>query len=330
MIIMPQGIGIIRWNNQLGPFLEVSFPETITLTPQQVTNLYTSQSMGDIATPRVTSLSTEEITIISYFGGLQDPSLLVLFLQKFEYPGDYKNTVIDAFMNMPKDPKALKSWMITVLDEINSAHPKKVHDTKFQKQLSAIIQNIHDCQITIIHPEFHFETGIIYPQLEGIIKEKDLEINHLLEYLSNLGFFVKEVQDCLPSCPDCNSAKLQLKWGCSICHSTSLEKSLIMEHYICGTKTISTKFLTSSGLICPKCNLPLKTEGIDYSNLGFFYYCHKCKNYSNTLSKFLLCHNCGSKVPEEHANLTLMIGYKVNKEKFIIFFEKPDSHLLET
>ena len=79
---MPKGIGIIRWNNQLGPFLEVAVPEEITVNPQLAVHLYTSQTMGDIATPRLTSLKTDELNIVSYFGGHQDPSVLILFLEK--------------------------------------------------------------------------------------------------------------------------------------------------------------------------------------------------------------------------------------------------------
>ena len=327
---MPKGIGIIRWNNQLGPFLERSYPKEVSVNPQLVIHLYTSQTMGDIATPRLTSLSTDDLNIVSYFGGHQDPSILMIFLEKYESSQLFKKNLIDAFLSMPKEPAQLDYWLATTFKEFQRVLPLDKQQADFQRKLYQLLNEISEQNVFNLKAEYTYEAGISYPQLEGFLNLPSFEIGRLLERLANMGYLIREIQDSIPTCPDCNSSKLQLKWICKICNSSALEKTLVIEHYICGTKTIGDKFLTSSGgMKCPKCNVPLKSEGIDYGNLGIFHYCHKCKNFFNNPSKFLICHNCGLKFPEDNATLTLAIGYKLNQELMNKFKEHPEAFLLE-
>ncbi|MHA1266492.1 MAG: hypothetical protein ACTSRS_14755 [Candidatus Helarchaeota archaeon] len=326
---MPKGIGIIRWNNQLGPYLETSYPDEIKLNPQLVVHLYTSQTMGDIATPRLTSLSTDELKIISYFGGHQDPSLLVLFLEKYEAPEAYESVLIDAFMSMPKDVSTIKPWLTSTLQQFKNIQPLHHQKLEFKNKLLNILNTISLQQITQITPKFDYETGIKYPQLDSSLKIPSIELGRLLEHLANMDYLIREIHDSLLACPDCNSPKLQIKWACPICNSRALEKSIIIEHYLCGVKTLGAKFITSKGMKCPKCATPLKTEGIDYTTLGLYYYCHKCKNYFSNPLKQLLCHNCGLLFSEDNANLILVIGYKTNQQLIHKCVEHPDTFLIE-
>ena len=325
---MPKGISIIRWNNQLGPYLEIGYPDKMLLSPQQITQIYTSQTMGDIATPRFTVLSTEELKIVSYFGGLQDPSLLIVFLESDETPEHFKSPLIDAFIGMPHEKTLLKSWLIQFYQKLTTSSPLS-HPIEFTKKMNDILHRIHDQNLVTLIPEFSFESGIRFPQISGFINISDIEVNHLLEQLANLGYLIREIQDCYYSCPDCDSAKLQVKSTCRVCNSKALEKTLIIEHFMCGTQTIGKKFMTSNGMVCPKCNIQLKTEGIDHSTMGIFYYCHKCKNFFKNPAKFLLCHNCGGTFPEENANLTSIIGYKIHKENLNKFITTPNALNLE-
>jgi len=328
VIWMPKGISIVRWNNQLGPFIEFSYPDNIILSPQQIIQLYTSQTMGDIATPRFTTFGTENFKVASYFGGLQDPTLLILFLGKEENADYFRNSLIDAFISMPQEKSLLGSWSLQFLQKLETSSVQDL-TTEFMKKLSEILYEIHSQQISTLNPVFNFESGLKFPQLSDSLSINNIELNHLLEQLANLGYLIREIQDCYYACPDCSSARLQLKSTCKICNSNALERTLIIEHFVCGTQTIGKRFITSGGMMCPKCNIPLKSEGIDYSNLGLFYYCHKCKNFFNNPNKFLLCYNCRSKFPEENANLTSVIGYKVDKEKIDQFITNSDNFALE-
>jgi len=325
---MPKGISIIRWNNQLGPYLEIGYPDKILLSSQQITQIYTSQTMGDIATPRFTVLSTEELKIVSYFGGLQDPSLLIVFLESDETPEQFKSPLIDAFISMPHEKTLLESWLIQFYQKLKSSSPLSQPIT-FTKKMSDILHRIHDQNLVTLIPEFSFEFGISFPQISGFLNISNIELNHLLEQLANLGYLIREIQDCYYSCPDCDSAKFQMKSTCRVCNSNALERTLIIEHFMCGTQTIGKKFMTSNGMVCPKCNIQLKTEGIDHSTMGIFYYCHKCKNFFRNPAKFLLCHNCGGNIPEENANLTSIIGYKIHKENLNKFITAPKALNLE-
>ena len=328
VMIMPKGISIVRWNNQLGPFIEISYPDNITLSPEKIIQLYTSQTMGDIATPRFSFFASEGLKIASYFGGIQDSSLLLLFLKEDEDPDFFKNSLIDAFMSMPQEKSLLESWAIQFLQKLKTLSPQEI-TIEFSQKLSEILHEIENRKISTLTPEFDFDVGIKFPQLADSLNKSGRELNRLLEQLANFGYLIREIHDCYYSCPDCNSARLQIKSTCKICDSSALERTLIIEHFVCGTQTIGNKFISSNGMRCPKCNIQLKTEGIDYSNSGLFYYCHKCKNFFNNPHKYLLCYNCGSKFPEENANLTSVIGYKVHQEKLNIFMSDPDTFVLE-
>lgn len=325
---MPKGISIVRWNNQLGPYIEISYPDNIFLSPEQIIQLYTSQTMGDIGTPRFTVFASEGLKIASYFGGLQDSSLLMLFLEKNEDPDYFKNSLIDAFTSMPQEKSLLESWAIQFLQKVRDLSPQEIN-VEFTQKLSEVLYEISKRNISLLNPEFDFDVGIKFPQLTDNPNLNLRELNRLLEQLANLGYLIREINDCYYSCPDCSSARLQMKSTCKICDSNALERTLIIEHFICGTQTIGKKFIAANGMFCPKCNIQLKTEGIDYSNLGLFYYCHKCKNFFNNPNKYLLCYNCGSKFPEENANLTSVIGYRVHKEKLNEFISNPNTLMLE-
>ncbi|MHA1405423.1 MAG: hypothetical protein ACTSSI_16790 [Candidatus Helarchaeota archaeon] len=98
---MPKGIAVITWDDHFGAMLDSIYPKDLEITNDLVLQLYTSQTMGDISTPRFSIFQTKEIKVASYFGGDRKNALLVFILGEDEEPEKYIILKRMNFWNVP-------------------------------------------------------------------------------------------------------------------------------------------------------------------------------------------------------------------------------------
>ncbi len=113
---MPVGILIIRWDNEIGPINEGFYPETLKITNNLLTQVYSSHRYQSLK-PGFASISLKNNKVVSFFSGVGDDHLSVenyvvaLLLRRDEKPNKYREilkTIAAEILDQTQDAKFLK------------------------------------------------------------------------------------------------------------------------------------------------------------------------------------------------------------------------------
>lgn len=135
----------------------------------------------------------------------------------------------------------------------------------------------------------------------------------ILEELSDLGLFHRDIIDAQPLCPRCDSPEFYDRYLCPFCRSMRLERGTLIEHYRCGFVGPEEAFAKGDGFACPRCGGRLESAGADHGRMrGSF----KCLDCGASFSAPLICHictACGSEFTHEDAHLRHICEYRFNE-----------------
>jgi hypothetical protein len=137
-----------------------------------------------------------------------------------------------------------------------------------------------------------YERGFFYPDLEKIVPDSSIDYP-VLEEIEKYGILKREFCDSALACPACNSFKVSIKFRCTSCGSTNMDKGEVIEHLHCGHIEKYEKFVKAEKMICPKCGKELKALGVDYRKPGLFFKCCSCDNIMPQPTYYYICGDCG-------------------------------------
>ncbi len=92
---MPVGILVIRWDNEIGPINEGFYPETLKITNNLLTQVYSSHRYQSLK-PGFASIALKNNKVVSFFSGVGQDFISVenyvvaLLLRRDEKPGIYR------------------------------------------------------------------------------------------------------------------------------------------------------------------------------------------------------------------------------------------------
>ena len=95
---MPQGILVLRWDNEIGPVLIQCYPENLKITNNLLTQIYSAHRYSSL-TPGFSSLTLPNNKVVSFFSGLGEKYVEVenyvvaLLLRRDESVGKYRNVL---------------------------------------------------------------------------------------------------------------------------------------------------------------------------------------------------------------------------------------------
>jgi len=113
---MPVGILIIRWDNEIGPVNEGFYPETLKITNNLLTQVYSSHRYQSLK-PGFASISLKNNKVVSFFSGVGDDHISVenyvvaLLLRRDEKPNKYREilkTIAAEILDQTQDSKFIK------------------------------------------------------------------------------------------------------------------------------------------------------------------------------------------------------------------------------
>ncbi|MFQ6050549.1 MAG: AsnC family transcriptional regulator [Candidatus Hydrothermarchaeota archaeon] len=161
--------------------------------------------------------------------------------------------------------------------------------------------------------------GISYPEADDVLGTRGEETIKILEGLHSNGFLIKKTYDKIYSCPNCHKFVFKLKSTCSLCNSSNIRKASYIEHFECGHIDLEDEF---SRLRCPKCDLPLKSLGVDYTRVTDVYFCNKCKNFFQVPNEEINCIYCNSTFRKNNVETMETYEYLLNPEKIADYKEE--------
>jgi len=93
---MPQGILVLKWDNEIGPVLIAAYPDTLKTTANLLTQIYSAHRYNSLE-PGFASLTLQNNKIVSFFSGLGEKHIAVenyivaLLLRRDENVATYRD-----------------------------------------------------------------------------------------------------------------------------------------------------------------------------------------------------------------------------------------------
>ena len=196
--------------------------------------------------------------------------------------------------------------------------PNEVPAYLRKPEIRLLLQAIKDEKITEFKPSISYEKGIFYPEIEKIIPDPSVYYR-VFEILEKYGILKREFYDSALACPSCDSHRVSIKFRCTSCRSTDIDKGAAIEHLRCGHIDKYEGFDKGEKMICPKCSRELKALGVDYRKPGIFFKCGTCGNIMPIPVHEYICGSCGESFTEDQLDIKKFFTFVVEtKDKTLV------------
>jgi len=122
---VPVGILIIKWDNEIGPINEGFYPETLKITNNLLTQVYSSHRYQSLK-PGFASISLKNHKVVSFFSGVGEDFISV------------ENYVIALLLRRDEKPHLYRE----ILKKIAAELLDKIPEGKFQKYLPNLYKEL--------------------------------------------------------------------------------------------------------------------------------------------------------------------------------------------
>ncbi len=158
-------------------------------------------------------------------------------------------------------------------------------------------------------------------------------VSALADYLEDEGFISKKLHERLHCCPECQSARVQVREECSSCGSIDIDNVTMLHHFACGyhapqrdfekahtatkhvrSETYRNSFARLPELHCPKCDQNVSGYGTDYDISGRLIECNDCGHQTGEPQVGFVCMDCNSNTPVERMVLKKIYEYKLTNK----------------
>ena len=185
------------------------------------------------------------------------------------------------------------------------------------KELLKILNYIKNNNIKRLEPSIDVNGGFSYPIIGQYSTEE--QISFIETCLKN-GIFYGKPSMSLLSCAYCESLYFSNNFTCTLCKSSNITRAIAIEHDTCGNIDFASNYMSIDGtLTCEKCNKQLKSIGVDYSRVGYFYKCLECKAMLSNIDQLYICLKCNRSSLNEELKIFQLFTYAINQQKL---FEK--------
>ncbi len=122
---MPVGILIIKWDNEIGPINEGFYPETLKITNNLLTQVYSSHRYQSLK-PGFASISLKNNKVVSFFSGVGEDFISV------------ENYVIALLLRRDEKPHLYRE----ILKKISAELLDKIPEGNFQQYLPDLYKEL--------------------------------------------------------------------------------------------------------------------------------------------------------------------------------------------
>jgi len=122
---MPVGILVIRWDNEIGPINEGFYPESLKITNNLLTQVYSSHRYQSLK-PGFASISLKNYKVVSFFSGVGEEHI------------SFENYVVALLLRRDEKPNKYREVLKTIASEIL----EKIPDGQFKKNLPKLYKEL--------------------------------------------------------------------------------------------------------------------------------------------------------------------------------------------
>lgn len=126
-------------------------------------------------------------------------------------------------------------------------------------------------------------------------------------------------------CPECEAIPT-FRPGCGACGSAWTEQEVLIHHYACAHVGPEQEFITSDGLVCPKCRLRDLVAGSDFEQIKGCQRCTDCEAIFTEANMIGHCLSCEHRFAATEGKVKAIHGYEVGRSPQAATISAPSYH----
>ncbi|MHA3963419.1 MAG: TackOD1 domain-containing metal-binding protein [Candidatus Thorarchaeota archaeon SMTZ1-45] len=284
---MPKAIHSIWWDDNLGPSVGRSYPETDPLTSEEALIIFMGHGVNREAEVGYSKLPRG--LTISY---MKPPNCIAVLLDD----GENTTTIERNLLRLVKyidfnsdrwDNELQRAFELLheLIDETSGA------ELLTNPEVKKLVEDMSDKRVPAITPRHVLRASVRYPKAQDYFGNDDDEIVRILKDLEDEGILESRTYGRRVECRQCGESDLSIELHCPHCDSNDLHKVYTLFCPKCSDQFHAILVDDIAEITCLSCKQPVKVKELAIIDVEPL--CNKCGTASNDPKIVFRCASCG-------------------------------------
>ncbi|MFW9808820.1 MAG: hypothetical protein ACFFE6_05485 [Candidatus Thorarchaeota archaeon] len=287
---MPKAIHSIWWDDNLGPSVGRSYPETESLTGEEALIVFMGHGVNREAEVGYSKLPRG--LVISY---MKPPNCIVIHLNEDENAAVIERNLLRLvkyidFNSDTWDRELQRAFELLkeLIDETSGA--ELLTNPSVQK----LVEDMTTNRVNAITPKHVLRVSVRYPDAQDYFGSDDAEVIRMLKDLEDESILESRTFGRRVECRQCGDSDLTIELLCPSCDSADIHKVYTLFCPKCSNQFHAVMQEDIAEVACQHCKEPVKVGELGVIDVEPL--CNKCGTASNDPRIVFRCATCGKRL----------------------------------
>lgn len=284
---MPKAIHSIWWDDNLGPSVGRSYPETDNLTSEEALIIFMGHGVN-----REAEIGYSKLPRGLFISYMKPPNCIAIHLKDDENPTTIERNVLRLvkyidFNSDTWDAELQRAFELLneLIDETSGA------ELLTNPGVKKLVEDFAKKRVTSIKPKHVLRASVRYPEAYDYFGTDDAEVVRLLKDLEDENLLESRTYGRRIECRQCGASDLTVELLCPKCDSSDLHKVYTLFCPKCSNQFHAVMMDDIAEVVCQHCKEPIKVG--DLSIIDVEPLCNQCGTASNDPRIVFRCASCG-------------------------------------
>lgn len=287
---MPKAIFSIWWDDNLGPMVGRSYPQSIALTSEEAVTVFMGHGVNQEA--EIGYAKLQQGLVISF---MHSPACIAVLVEEGEDAAVVERNLRRLVPHIDFDSEQWDKELQRAYGTLNDL----IKETSGDELLAnpGIKKMIHDLvteRIDAINPIHVLQATVRYPNAREYLGNDDEENSRLLRDLEDAGVLEARTYGRKVECRQCGDSDLRIELQCPSCNSAEIHNVFTVFCPKCSSQFHAVIVDDLSEVTCLSCKTPVQVSELAVIDVEPL--CNKCGTASNNPRIVFKCATCGKQL----------------------------------
>ena len=284
---MPKAIHSIWWDDNLGPSVGRSFPETDSLTSEEAMIIFMGHGVN-----RESEVGYSKLQRGLFISYMKPPNCIAIHLNEDENTATIERNLLRLvkyidFNSDTWDTELQRAFELLneLIDETSGA------ELLTNPGVKKLVEDFSNDRVSALTPKHILRASVRYPEAREYFGNDDDEVVRMLKDLEDENVLESRTYGRRIECRQCGESDLTIELLCPKCESNDLHKVYTLFCPKCSNQFHAVLVDDIAEVTCLNCKEPVKVG--DLAILDVEPLCNKCGTASNDPKIVFRCATCG-------------------------------------
>ncbi|MFW9832819.1 MAG: hypothetical protein ACFFEK_02395 [Candidatus Thorarchaeota archaeon] len=284
---MPKAIHSIWWDDNLGPSVGRSFPETDSLTSEEAMIIFMGHGVN-----RESEVGYSKLQRGLFISYMKPPNCIAIHLNEDENTATIERNLLRLVKYIDFNSDTWDSELQRAFELLNEL----IDETSGAELLTnpgvkKLVEDLSNARVSALTPKHVLRASVRYPEAREYFGNDDDEVVRMLKDLEDEGVLESRTYGRRIECRQCGESDLTVELLCPKCESNDLHKVYTLFCPKCSNQFHAVLVDDIAEVTCLSCKEPVKVG--DLAILDVEPLCNRCGTASNDPKIVFRCATCG-------------------------------------